>query len=158
MLMQVPTNTSVEGKHAALAAELGARILPLPDILKRYNISAAELKVLLKDEQFRHMVADFRREWHSPMSARDRVRVKAALAVEDGLIDLHQLFLDPEITPSARLDAYKQLVQLADMQPKRDDVGGPSAGFSITINIPRENEPMKTITLDQEAEVVDEPA
>jgi hypothetical protein len=135
---------TLDTPHAALAAELATKLLPLPEIIKRYDLTPAQLKDLLRDQQFRHMVNEFRREWHSPLSARERVRLKSSLAVEDGLIELYRIFKDLDYTPSARLDAFKQLVGLADMQPKKDAVeSGPS--FSLTLNLGGES---RTVTID----------
>lgn len=103
---------------AALAAELATRLYPVVDTLKRYGLTKQQLQLLMRDAQFRHQVAEYRREWESPLSARERVKMKSALAVEDGLIGLYNLYHDATAHPQARLDAFKQLVSLADMQPK----------------------------------------
>lgn len=147
----LPAVAQKQDAEAALAAELATKLLPLAEILKRYGLTKDELKNKLADPQFKHMVTEFRREWHSPLSSRDRVKAKAALAVEDGLLELHRVFYDPDTNASVRLDAYKQLVQLADMQPKKEESGSTGGGFSVTINIPQANaSETKTVTLEHE--------
>ena len=81
------------------------------------------------------MLDEFTRDWKSPMNVKERIRLKAALAIEDGLIDMYQLFRNPDLAPAARLDAYKQLIALSDTAPRRDEGGDGGSGFSITINV-----------------------
>jgi hypothetical protein len=138
--------------RAALAAELATRLLPVPEVMKRYNMTTAELTTLLADSQFKNMVRDFRREWESPMSARERVKLKSSLAVEDGIVELYRIFKDLDTVPAARIDAFKQLVGLADMQPKKEGAeAGPA--FSLTLNLGGTDEDIsKTITIDADAD------
>ncbi len=117
---------------AALAAELATRLYPVADTLKRFGLTADQLKHLMQDPQFRHQITEYRREWESPLSARERVRMKSALAVEDGLVELYRLYHDVTANPQARLDAFKQLVNLADMQPKQN---AQAEGSKFTLNI-----------------------
>ncbi len=117
---------------AALAAELATRLYPVADTLKRFGLTADQLKHLMTDPQFRHQITEYRREWDSPLSARERVKMKSALAVEDGLVELYRLYHDVSAHPQARLDAFKQLVSLADMQPKAN---AQAEGSKFTLNI-----------------------
>ena len=122
-------------KLAALAAELGAKLLPTEEVLKRFGLTPLDLKQLLQDPQFRHMITDFRREWNSPMSAKDRIKLKALLMVEDNLITLHQLFNNDLTNPTARLAAYDQMVKLADAAPKREAAADGGSKFHLTLNL-----------------------
>tara|TARA_R110000772_G_scaffold51809_4_gene118867 strand:+ start:560 stop:1018 length:459 start_codon:yes stop_codon:yes gene_type:complete len=120
--------------HASLAAELATKLHPVKEILARHNVTSSELLVLMTDSQFKHMIREYRREWNSPLSARERVRMKSSLAVEDGLVELYRVFQDKDIQPNARMDAFKQLVGLADMQPKKE-AGELGPSFSLTLNL-----------------------
>lgn len=155
-IMDAKPSAGVDGQRAALAAELAAAIIPVPDIAKRYNLTIPELKQLMTDPQFRHQVAEFKREWNSPLTAKERTRVKAALAVEDGLIEIYRIFHDPDIPPPVRLEAYRELVKLGDMAPKKEAEGPVGGGFSITINVPRAGDDTQAITLEGTAEGGDE--
>lgn len=134
-MANTPTVTTAPPPHletAALAAELATRLYPVADTLKRFSITKAQLQHLMQDPQFRYQVAEYRREWGSPLSARERVKMKSALAVEDGLAELYRLYHDVTANPQARLDAFKQLVNLADMQPKQN---AQAEGSKFTLNI-----------------------
>jgi hypothetical protein len=134
--------------RAAFAAELATQLLPVPEVLKRFNTTSAELVSLLEDPQFKHMVQEYRREYNAPLNARERVKLKTSLAVEDGILTLYQMFRDEELGVNARIDAFKQLVGLADMGPKKEgEAQGPA--FSLTLNLGGADE-QKTITIDHE--------
>ena len=134
-IAEVPLPGLDQPQMAALAAELGAELLPTTEILKRFDLTEDALKHLLRnDAQFRMMIKDFKREWNSPMSAKDRIKLKALLMVEDNLISLHTMFNNINTNPTARMDAFKQMVTLADAAPKKDVLGdGPK--FNLTLNL-----------------------
>ena len=124
----------LEDNRAALAAELATRLLPVSEIMARHGLNTAQLRAHIADPQFKNMVKTFRQEWESPLSARERVKLKSAMAVEDGLVELYHIFKDNDLAPAARIEAFKQLVGLAEMGPKKDGVEvGPA--FSLTLNL-----------------------
>ncbi len=133
---------AIDDMQPKLAAELAAGLLPVADILKRFDLTKTQLKILLHNAVFVAMVKDMREQWEGASNAKERIRVKAALAVEEGLQDLYNIYINPELNLTARLDAYKQLVVLADAAPKKDapDALGPQ--FSVVFNIPGANEPL----------------
>ena len=134
MTLPAPIVSSLDlPKMAALAAELGANLLPLPEILRRFDLDGPTLKVLLKDQQFRMMIKDFKREWNSPMSAKDRIKLKALLMVEDNLLELHKIFNNIDLNPTARMDAFKMMTELSDAKPKKEAIE--SAKFNLTLNL-----------------------
>jgi hypothetical protein len=147
----LPALFSADTPQAQLALELATGLYPAADIFKAHGISGTDAKLMLADPQFRAMVGDYRKLWNSPLNATERVRIKSAVMVEDGLLELHAIFHDVTLAPQARLDAFKQAVVLSDMAPRQNAV---QAGerFTLTINLPAAPaEPAKTITIDAEA-------
>lgn len=146
-----PPAPTVDLDHmqATLAAEIGVGLLPLPDILKRFELTKDQLKLMLKDPQFRNMVRQFKREWNEASNSKERIRLKAALMVEDNLLALHQMFNNIDMNPGARLDAFKHMVNLADVTPRQEEATGPK--FQLTLNM---GEQTKPVTI--EAESIDE--
>ena len=130
-------DTDIVQTTAKLASELALcpQVIPLQDILDRYDLTPAELRTLLSDPQIKHQVETLRREWHSDLSARERMQIKAQVSVEDLLPVMHGVAANPNLPPTARIEAFKQLVAIADAKPRPD---APDAGpkFSISINVP----------------------
>lgn len=140
--------------RAALAFELAAGLNATPEILSRFGLAKDQLKHLIRhDTQFRHQIREYRREWHAPKNAKERIRFKAQLAAEDGLLDLYAIFKDQDAGVTARIEAYKQIVSLADVAPKKDapDIG---SKFSITINLGES--PQEAVTITQVADAIPE--
>ncbi len=121
---------------ARLAWELTAHILPLGEIMKRYNLDFDGLAEKKRDPVFRSVIEDYARSWNSSLSAQDRIRIKAALLVEDGLLDIYRILKSPETVAAAKLDAFAALSRAGDVGPsKKDSVGG-GERFAVTINLP----------------------
>lgn len=140
-------------QKAHLASEIASDLIDLQDILERHQITQAHLGVLTQQTEFSQMLDEFTRDWKSPMNVKERIRLKSALAIEDGLADMYQIFRNTDLQPAARLDAYKQLVTLSDTAPRREDsAGGGGSGFSITINVGQSGEQDITpITIEGQA-------
>jgi len=127
-------------QKAHLASEIASDLVDLKDILERHQITQAHLGVLTQQTEFNQMLEEFSRDWKHPMNVKERIRLKAALAIEDGMIDMYAIFRNEDLAPAARLDAYKQLVTLSDTAPRREAEAGGGAGFSIVINVGKNGE------------------
>lgn len=141
--------------QAQLALELATNLFPAADVFRAHGLDKAGASRLLADPQFRHMLRDYRKLWHSPMNATERVRLKSAVAVEDSLAHLHAMFHDVMLAPQARLDAFKQLVALSDMAPRPSSTGADGPRFSLTLNLGGAN-PSGTLVIDTEPVRVDD--
>ena len=146
-----PPLVDLQQMKASLAAELAVGLLPLPEILTRFGLNQGQLQLLLKDESFRKMVRQFKREWHEASNAKERIKLKASLMVEDNLLELHRIFNQLDLNPNARLDAFKQMVVLADAAPKKEG-GSDGPRFNLTLNLGGEQ---KSVVVDAVSEVVD---
>lgn len=145
-------------QQAQLALDLATGMFPPATVFANHGVNQVRARQLMADSQFVAMVREYRRLWRSPLNATDRVRLKSAVAVEDSLAHLYALFHDDTLTPSARLDAFKQLVALSDMSPKpqQTQVG---ERFHLTINLPAAaNAQPKVITIDAEPTALPESA
>jgi hypothetical protein len=127
-------------QKAHLASEIASDLVDLKDILERHQITNAHLQVLTQQTEFNQMLEEFTRDWKHPMNVKERIRLKAALAIEDGLSDMYHIFRNTDLAPAARLDAYKQLVTLSDTAPRREAEGAAGSGFSIVINVGKTGE------------------
>jgi len=140
-----PQIQTIPQEPARLAWDLASQLLPVPDILVRHGLTPQDLKAMLKNTQFRHMVKEAQRVWTSPLNTTQRLRLKAAMAAEDGLEELYNIFRTPQNGLQSRLDAYKQITVLADVIPKKeqDAPGAGSPQFTVTINL----SPDRTLTV-----------
>jgi hypothetical protein len=140
-------------QKAHFASEIACDLGELDDILFRHQITREHLSLLTTQTEFNKMLEEFQREWASPMNVKERIRLKAALAAEDGLEDMYMIFKDGSMAPAARMEAYKQIVTLSDTAPKRDVNESGGNGFSITINVGKNTgeSPANALVIEGEA-------
>jgi hypothetical protein len=119
-----------------LAQELAARLRPWDDVAEDFGLTIDQINHKLDvDEQFAALVQDAQAEWRANKSIRPRIRSKAAVAVEMALPQLAADAMTAE-SPAERVAAFKQLMRLADLEPKPDGMGGHSGPtFSLTLNL-----------------------
>lgn len=130
-----PSYLGDSNRTAQIAMELAIKMLPVSEILTRFNLSANQLKLMLKDAAFKSMVLQFRTDWEAAENVRERVRLKSGVALEDSIPQLYTIAHDADTTPAARIDAIKQLAALADAVPRKDS-NETASRFSVTINLP----------------------
>ncbi len=134
-----PSKLPAPGNDASarLALELAMNIKSPAAIAAEYGLSTSELSRRLKSEpQLAGQVTEYRKVWNHPMNAAERVRIKTAVLVEDGLPDLWALFTNTENNPNMRLDVHKHLTKLADVEPKREADNDIGSRFNVTIVLP----------------------
>ena len=145
----VPTTRELsmaEWLRPDLAMDLAMRLRPTKDVAEKYGLTVSELQLLLNFPAFRQMVADAKSVWASDMNAEQRVRAKAALAVEDTIPDLHGIVVDNMADPRHRSDAFSKLARVAQLDAP-PAAGGAGGQFSLVINMPGEgSKPATTIT------------
>lgn len=138
--------------EAKLAYELAANLMPASEVFKRFGYSPAQARVIVASPQFKTLYAEAKAIWNSSDSAKERLRAKATLMVEDGLLTLWQMFHDGDTAPPSRLEAFKQIALVAQVAPKGgsgDADTGPR--FNLTINIPEApGHPAQRVTIDAE--------
>ena len=146
-----PASVSTQDMQAELAMELAAGLLPINNIMTRFDLTKEQLRLLLLNPIFRGMVRSYKQEWLAATNAKERIRVKAAMATEEGLLELNRIFHDSMLNPTARLEAFKQMSNLADVQPKKDAVDtGPK--FNLTLNLGSDpNAAAQHVTIDATA-------
>ena len=132
-------------QKAHLAYEMASNLLEVEEILQRHELTREQLDWLCTEPDFVQMLKESKQQWSSPLNVRERVRIKAAMAAEDGLAELYGLFRSVETPATQRLDAYKQLTALADVQPRKETDGGNGSMFSLTINVSGE---AQAVTID----------
>ena len=144
-----PSRWPSPGQDASsrLALDLAMGIKNPKAIADDYGMPHQELVQRIQtDKAFARQVSEYRRIWLSPTNAAERVRIKAAVLAEDGLMEVWALIVDDTLNPSVRLDAHKHISKLADVEPRREDAqSGPT--FSLTLNLG--GDATETIVMEQ---------
>lgn len=134
---------------ARLIWELVAEIHKPAEILARHGMVAADLAAKLRDKMFVTAFREAKSAWKSELNVQQRVRLKAGLLLEDSLMDILLIIKDPLMATVHKLEATKQLTNMADVGKQKPGVEGQGSAFKLTINL-GDNSP-KSVTIDGHA-------
>ena len=117
---------------SALALDLAAGIWPENQVFANHGMDPIYGAALLKQEWFRKMVDEAKREWSSINSAKERIKLKSQIAVEQSLDKMYGIVADPNTPAAARVSAFKELKDVAGVAAQEQ--GGPASN-APTVNI-----------------------
>lgn len=120
-----------------LAKDLASRLVPVSDILQRYQLSELELRTLLEYGPFQTMLREAQAEWESSASTPERIRAKSLLALEQTIEDICEIAMNKKAAAANRLDAAKLLHDITGLR-KASEVpgqGAPIERFQLVLNI-----------------------
>ncbi len=126
---------AVSDKDSRLAVELAVKIRPVAEILNTYSLSRRELADKLKDPMFRDMVKQAKQLWSSDLSVKERIRLKSQILVEDSLLEVFSVVHNPDNAIPAKLDAFKQLARVAEVDAPDRNKGDTGSRFTVSINL-----------------------
>ena len=146
---QNPQNRSVVNL-ARLARELAQDIFEPEQIRLAHSLTTDQFEQILNDVTFQKMLREMVMDWQSASGTAERVRVKAATAVEVALDSFFQDLTDRSIPLAQRTDALKALMKLGELGEKDGPLGPVGSGVSININLgtPGQGHAPKTVTIE----------
>ena len=119
-----------------LAMELASQLSSPSEVFARHGITDDDAKILLADPQFQHMLKEAQREWSTDMNVAERIRMKAALALEELLLPTFAMAKDNRVPPPVRHDATKTFERLSGVSKASEDSGGGTGPkFVLSINV-----------------------
>lgn len=139
----VTATNKMEAKMVTLAREIAKDIIPLDQILKSHQISVNDYQIISTNPYFQSILAQAAADWNSASNTVQRVRLKAAAIVEEGLLEMSARLHDTEENLNAKVELFKVLTKLGNLEVQKEASGG-NERFSLVINI-GDNNP-KTIS------------
>ena len=89
----------------------------------------------LRDPMFRDMVKQAKLLWNSDLSVKERIRLKSQVLVEDSLLAIFSIIHNQENAIPAKLDAFKQLSKVAEVDSPDRSKGDSGSRFTVSINL-----------------------
>jgi len=126
---------AISDSDSRLAVEIAIQIRPVADILGVYNLSRKDLVRKLKDPMFRDMVKQAKSLWSSDLSVKERIRLKSQVLVEDSMLEIFSILHNRDNAIPARLDAFKQLARVAEVDQPERGKGDSGSRFTVSINL-----------------------
>lgn len=133
---------AVGDTDSRLAVELAVQLRPVAEILNTYSLSRSELAAKLKDPMFRDMVKQAKTLWSSDLSVKERIRLKSQILVEDSLLEVFSMFHNRDNALPARMDAFKQLTRVAEVDQPERGKGDTGSRFTVSINLGDNHQPV----------------
>jgi hypothetical protein len=138
-MSQLPQTVSdfntLSDTDSRLAVEIAVKLRPVAELLTSYNLSRSELARKLKNPMFRDMVKQARTLWNSDLSVKERIRLKSQILVEDSILEIFSILHNHENAIPARLDAFKQLARVAEVDTPTKHSGAEGSRFTVSINL-----------------------
>ena len=126
---------AVSDTDSRLAVELAVQLRPVADILNAYGVTRDGLVRKFKDPMFRDMVKQAKSLWSSDLSVKERIRLKSQVLVEDSLLEVFSFVHNKENAIPARLDAFKQLARVAEVDSPERNKNDTGSRFTVSINL-----------------------
>lgn len=118
-----------------LAVEVAVQIRPIAEVLVAYSLTRSDLVRKLKDPMFRDMVKQAKSIWSSDLSIKERIRLKSQVLVEDSLLEIFKIVHNVDMAVPAKLDAFKQLARVAEVDAPERSRGSEGSRFTVSINL-----------------------
>lgn len=119
-----------------LARELAMEIHSVEEILKRHKIDEDQWAEIQKNQTFLRYLESAAQAWQSATNTHERVKLKAAAAVEEWMPQLFADIHKDKESLSAKIEGGKLLARLAGMGLDRANIGeGSGETFKVTINL-----------------------
>lgn len=126
---------ALSDSDSRLAVEVAVQIRPIAEVLNAYSLTRADLVRKLRDPMFRDMVKQAKSIWSSDLSIKERIRLKSQVLVEDSLLAIFSIVHNHDNAIPAKLDAFKQLARVAEVDSPERSKGGDGSRFTVSINL-----------------------
>tara|TARA_R110000772_G_scaffold235182_3_gene346797 strand:+ start:13406 stop:13945 length:540 start_codon:yes stop_codon:yes gene_type:complete len=118
---------------AALAVDLASDIWPEAVVLQNHGLDPMAGATLLQSPWFKKMLDQARSDWGAISNAKQRIRLKAQVAIEEGIADVYAILSDKATPAAARVSAFKELKDLSGAGGPVNDGGSAATGPSVNI-------------------------
>lgn len=118
-----------------LANDIASELQDLETILNQHGIDTNTWEVIANNVAFQRLLQQAVEAWGSMSNTQDRIKVKAALAIEDVLPSLHARLVNKDEHLGQQVEGLKWLRDLAGMTPRAGSTGESAGKVSITINM-----------------------
>ena len=118
---------------AALAMDLASDMRTEAEVFAIHSIDPIQGGKILKLPWFRSMVDQAKKDWESVGNARQRIKLKAQIALEESISDVYKIVTDTATPAAARVSAFKELKDLSGAAVATSDLGLGTSGPQVNI-------------------------
>jgi len=153
MSTDVATRPAAE-KYLRIAREIAINIMPLEAILESQGVSLREWEEAQRSPRLREFLSEEIALWHGSPNTQERVKLKAAAAIEEWMPTLFTRVNNRNESLAAVVEGGKFLARLAGMGEKTT-AAETGERFQLTINIGKDDT-TKITTITQSGKPVED--
>ena len=135
-------NSDDEDRLRELAIGLAKGVEDDDLLFARLGFSREDYDELASTRTFRSMLAQAASEWESAGNTHKRVKLKAAVNVEQSLPSFYQAMIDPKEPLSSRVKVLEVVTRVAGLANPELQPAGSGQYFKLEINLGRDRPPI----------------
>jgi hypothetical protein len=142
-----------ERRLRELALGLAKQIEDPRDLLSRLGFTSDDYRELCETRTFRDILRQASSEWEGAGNTHKRIKLKAAVNIEEALPSFYQAMVDPKEALSSRVKALEVIARIGGLGLPEPAAAGSGQFFRLEINLGKDNQgrtlaPL-TIDIDQ---------
>lgn len=134
-LAQINDQLDVSHLSATICVELVTGLTSASAIPAKFGMTDEQWDRLKSSKFFQKMLKDAGEKFSGDLGAGRRITLKAEMLLEDSLPVLDEMVHNVDGSTQSKLDAVKQLAQLAGRNDKAQSSGPAGGGFNVQIHI-----------------------
>ena len=124
-----------EDRLRTLANELAKGIEDEADLLKRLGFTRADYDALAETRMFRQMLAQATSEWDGASNTQKRIKLKAAVNVEQALPSFYTAMTNPKEPLASRVKVLEVVSRIGQLGMQEAQMAGSGQFFKLEINL-----------------------
>lgn len=111
-------------------------------LLARLGFSREDYEELAQTRTFKAMLEQARGEWDAAANTRKRIRLKAAINIEQSLPSFYDAMIDPKEPLSSRVKVLEVVARIGDLSTPELQPAGGGQYFKLEINLGQNKPPI----------------
>jgi hypothetical protein len=128
-------------------------------VLSRLGFTSDDYEVLADTRAFRQMLGEAQSEWEGAGNTHKRIKLKAAVNIEEALPHFYQAMTDPKEPLSSKVKAFEVVSRVAGLGNPEPVAAGAGQSFNLQINLGAGVRPLvysggESVTLEHETQIL----
>lgn len=134
--LSLPPKDDLDTQMLRVARDIAMDIYPIVEILENNSISIVEFNSFKDHPRFLEYLKSETEAWKAATNTIERTKLKAAVVMEEFMVEAHGQLNDKKIPLNHRVELGKLVAKIAGMgEPKLMNIGGNTPTFQLNINI-----------------------
>lgn len=119
----------------SIARSLAMDLEETETILAAHGVTSAQYERMARTARYKDVFKQYVIDWNKPSTIPERVKIKSQMLVELNLDTMHREINNAKEPLSSRVEAFKTVAKLGEVDGARRSDQAPGSTFSVTINL-----------------------